>query len=43
MIEKKISFNVPHFGSEEIKNIKKLLSLKHFSDDGYFTKNAPNG
>ena len=33
-----VSFNSPSFIHDEIKNIKKLSKLKHFSINGYFTK-----
>ena len=33
-----ISFNSPSVVGDEIKNIKKLSKLKHFSGNGYFTK-----
>ena len=33
-----IFFNYPSFIDDEIKNIKKLSKLKHFSINGYFTK-----
>jgi len=33
-----ISFNQPSIVGDEIKNIKKLLKLKHYSGNGYFTK-----
>jgi dTDP-4-amino-4,6-dideoxygalactose transaminase len=33
-----IFFNSPSFIGDEIKNIKKLSKLKHFSINGYFTK-----
>lgn len=33
-----ISFNSPSVVGDEIKNIKKLSKLRHFSGNGYFTK-----
>jgi dTDP-4-amino-4,6-dideoxygalactose transaminase len=32
------SFNQPSIVGDEIKNIKKLIKLKHYSGNGYFTK-----
>lgn len=35
---KKIIFNIPKFDQKDLKNINDLISLKHYSGNGYFTK-----
>ena len=35
---KKIPFNNPTITKDEIKNLDKLLKLKHYSANGYFTE-----
>jgi len=36
-MKKKIIFNVPKFEKYDLKNINNLISLKHYSGNGYFT------
>ena len=36
-MKKKIIFNVPKFDKDDLKNINNLISLKHYSGNGYFT------
>ena len=38
MIKKNIPFNSPYCGKEEVENIKKLASLRHYSGNGFFSK-----
>ena len=39
-MKKKIAFNIPYFGGDELLNIKKIKSINHFSGSGsaYFSK-----
>ena len=32
-----IKFNIPHISGDEIRNIKRVIKKKSFSEDGYFT------
>ena len=41
-MKKKIIFNIAKFDKGDLKNINNLISLKHYSGNGYYTKKCNN-